>query len=173
MKIKLWSILVYLCLFTLPDFYSPIYTQKRIASQTRIIAKIKIENDKKRKELYLRNLIVYAAASQEGKSWYVWGGSSPKTGFDCSGLAMWSFNYAGFHINRDDILNNMVAPTEFKTGDIILFSEPYAKKITHVGIYAGNNMFIHAMRPGTTVRQDMLNDFWKSRIVGKTRVVVI
>jgi cell wall-associated NlpC family hydrolase len=85
---------------------------------------------------------------------YVWGGSDPKEGFDCSGLTMWSWGQAGVslphsaemqysaipHVSRDSIM----------PGDLLFFYTP----ISHVSIYVGGGMNIEALHPGTTVLEE-------------------
>ena len=87
---------------------------------------------------------------------YVYGGSSPETSFDCSGFVCWVFNQSGVFKTRrlgaqglyslcTDIPREEVMP-----GDLVFFEKTMGadvKGITHVGIYVGNNMMIHAGDP--------------------------
>jgi cell wall-associated NlpC family hydrolase len=86
---------------------------------------------------------------------YVWGGSSPSTSFDCSGFVTWVLNQSGVYpISRttaQGIFNQsaIIAPSEARPGDIIFFTGTYASSgaVSHVGIYVGNGMMIHAGNP--------------------------
>lgn len=104
---------------------------------------------------------------------YKYGGASPKTGFDCSGLLAWAYNQHGVSIPRTakaqsgagkSVQRNKLAP-----GDIVVFK---IKSGYHTGMYTGNNRFIHSPRTGSTVREDQLdNDYWKKAYIGARRVI--
>jgi cell wall-associated NlpC family hydrolase len=85
---------------------------------------------------------------------YVWGGSSPSSGFDCSGFVQYVYNHFGISVGRttyDQIKDGVeVSENNLQPGDIIFFgtySNPY-----HEGIYVGNGMFIEAPRTGESVK---------------------
>ena len=86
---------------------------------------------------------------------YVWGGSSPATSFDCSGFVCWVINHSGngWNVGRTTAegLHQMlpvIRPEEAQPGDIILFQGTYRTRgASHVGIYVGNGMMIHAGNP--------------------------
>lgn len=86
---------------------------------------------------------------------YVWGGSRPSTGFDCSGYVCWVLNNSGVYpmsrTNAQGIFNQCakIAPSEAKPGDIIFFTGTYDSSgpVSHVGIYVGDGMMIHAGKP--------------------------
>ena len=85
---------------------------------------------------------------------YVWGGYSPKTSFDCSGYVSWVLNNSGWDIGRLGAqgLYDMSAPVpaaDAKPGDLVFFHSTYraAYTVTHVGIYAGDGMMVHAGDP--------------------------
>lgn len=90
--------------------------------------------------------IVNAARTQIGVP-YVWGGSTPNVGFDCSGLTQWSHAQAGIYIGRVDTaqLAGGVQVSDPQPGDIVWSPG-------HVAIYIGNGQMIEAPEPGTTVR---------------------
>lgn len=81
---------------------------------------------------------------------YVFGGSSPQTSFDCSGITQWCFAKAGISLPRTAQMQYNVTQHlslgEAKTGDLIFFHSTYATSdyVTHVGIYVGNNRMYHA-----------------------------
>lgn len=85
---------------------------------------------------------------------YHWGGTSPETGFDCSGFTQYVFGNFGIRLGRTtyDQLNNgiQVSKSELKPGDLVLFG--YAGSPHHVGIYIGNNCYIHSPRTGDVIR---------------------
>lgn len=79
------------------------------------------------------------------KTWYVFSGSTP-SGWDCSGLVMWTFGHMGF-----DLYHSATAQMEFgkefkdpKYGDIVGFKYHGASKFYHVGIYISDNLMLHA-----------------------------
>lgn len=81
---------------------------------------------------------------------YVWGGSAPG-GFDCSGLAQWAFKQAGVNIPRttyDQAKSGTYVPREqLQPGDLVFTNAD----LSHVGIYAGNDLILHAPDVGQTV----------------------
>ena len=85
---------------------------------------------------------------------YQWGGSDPKTGFDCSGLTMWSWAQAGVslpHSAADQYASiPHVSKDDLEAGDLLFFYQP----ISHVSIYVGGGMNIEALHTGTTVQED-------------------
>jgi cell wall-associated NlpC family hydrolase len=85
---------------------------------------------------------------------YVWGGASPTTGFDCSGLAMYVYAQLGIaltHYSGAQYDEGMpVAPTQLQPGDLVFF-EPSAAGPQHEGIYVGNNEFVQAPHTGAAV----------------------
>ncbi|MDO8785199.1 MAG: NlpC/P60 family protein [Syntrophales bacterium] len=123
--------------------------------------------------MYLRKELVKTAKTFLGVP-YLWGGVSPDTGFDCSGLTMAVYQLngldlprlsteqyeAGIPVSRDDLLK----------GDLIFFAISKDKKVSHVGIYIGDDNFIHAPGRGKKIRRDSLSDsyFQKRYIAGKT-----
>lgn len=86
---------------------------------------------------------------------YVWGGKSPRTGFDCSGFVCWVLNHCGNGWNvgqkRAKELCSMctyVSPEQARPGDLIFFERTYdTDGASHVGIYVGNNTMIHCGHP--------------------------
>lgn len=98
---------------------------------------------------------------------YQWGGISESKGFDCSGLLFYLFrSEVGIKIPRTtSSMLNSTATTVFrddlKTGDAIFFQHNGGSRMRHVGIYIGDDRFIHAPRKGKSVRIDSLsNQYW-------------
>jgi len=85
---------------------------------------------------------------------YVYGGASP-SGFDCSGFVYYVYKNFGVTLNRvanDQRLNGYaVEKANLRPGDIVMFSRNADGYITHVGIYVGDNQFIHSPQTGETV----------------------
>ncbi|PNB57890.1 gamma-glutamyl hydrolase, partial [Pseudomonas sp. GW456-E7] len=82
---------------------------------------------------------------------YVFGGSTPSEGFDCSGLVQYVFQQAlGIYLPRSAeqqwAVGEKVAPQNIKPGDVVYFSNTYKSGISHAGIYAGGGRFIQASR---------------------------
>ena len=99
----------------------------------------------------------FAAMMTEAKKYigypYVWGGSSPKTSFDCSGYVSWVINHSGWNVGRlgaqglCDICTP-VSPADAKPGDLVFFEHTYdTDGVSHVGIYVGNGMMLAAGDP--------------------------
>ncbi|MBW7571841.1 C40 family peptidase [Caproiciproducens faecalis] len=84
---------------------------------------------------------------------YVWGGSSPKTSFDCSGYVSWVINHSGWSVGRlsaQDLCDicTPVSPADAKPGDLVFFTGTYdTPGVSHVGIYVGNGMMLAAGDP--------------------------
>lgn len=98
------------------------------------------------------NAVIDEALKYQGRP-YVWGGSSPSTSFDCSGLTQWCYKVAGVNLPRiaQDQYNAMhhIPLSEAQPGDLVFFTGTYATSdyITHVGIFVGNNRMFHAGSP--------------------------
>lgn len=111
------------------------------------------------------------AASMVGKP-YRYGGSTPK-GFDCSGLVYFSFQRAGMNVPRSTEAQRQrsrkVASTHLSRGDLVFFNQA-GKYSAHVGIYLGDNRFVHAPSSGKRVRLDLLSDpYWQKHFVDARR----
>ena len=106
---------------------------------------------------------------------YRWGGSSTSTGFDCSGFMQHIFrNSMGISLPRTSAMQaqmgTMVSRSELQPGDMVFFSTSRGR-ISHVGLYIGNNRFIHAPRTGKSIEITSLgNKYWNSKYVTARRV---
>lgn len=86
---------------------------------------------------------------------YVYGGTSPKTGFDCSGLTYYVYKHFGYTLSRSSTAQatngTKVAKEDLRPGDLVIYKNTSLTRIGHVGIYIGNNQMIHASEPGVGV----------------------
>ena len=91
---------------------------------------------------------------------YRWGGESPATGFDCSGLMQYAFKQLGVDIPRvsqDQFKSGQQVPREsLQPGDLVFFSK--AGDVHHVGMYVGDGKFLHAPRTGDVVKISSLSE---------------
>lgn len=103
---------------------------------------------------------------------YAWGGTSPQTGFDCSGFVQYVFKNEGITLNRTSQMQYMqgtaVSRAELQPGDLVFF-QTYGKGATHVGIYAGNNTMLNSSNGGV-VYENMNNSYWAPRYYGARRI---
>jgi cell wall-associated NlpC family hydrolase len=122
------------------------------------------------------NQIVDLARSQLGVP-YVWGGGSPGSGFDCSGLTQWVYRQSGQNLPRtaqqqfDATVR--IPVSDLRPGDLLFFQHTYASSetITHVGIYVGNGLMINAPSEGDVVREaPAFSGFWGAHYAGAGRV---
>lgn len=87
---------------------------------------------------------------------YRWGGTTAENGFDCSGLTMVCYRLNGLNLPR--VSRNQfqagkwVAKDQLQPGDLVFFATKGGKRVTHVGMYIGDDNFIHAPRTGKDVR---------------------
>jgi len=105
---------------------------------------------------------------------YRYGGTSPKTGFDCSGFVYYLYG-AVFGQTIPRMPHEMqregtaVARRDLKRGDLVLFG--YRGTITHIGIYAGNDQFVHATHRGSPVMVTHLDaDYYSARYLTGVRL---
>lgn len=118
----------------------------------------------------VRDIIVNTALDQQGVK-YLWGGETP-SGFDCSGLMVYSYKAAGINLPRKSSAQyksaTKITEAELKPGDLI-FGGTSTSNITHVMMYIGNNQFIHSPQKGKTVCIRNMNQYNKK--VGYGRYV--
>jgi cell wall-associated NlpC family hydrolase len=106
---------------------------------------------------------------------YVRGGSSPDTGFDCSGLVTHVFRQAwGVDLPRSTRQQRWagrpVRLAELRAGDL-MFYNTRGRPYSHVGIYLGDGRFIHAPKPGASVRvESTATRYWRVRFSGARRI---
>ncbi|EHD21637.1 MULTISPECIES: C40 family peptidase [Brenneria] len=115
---------------------------------------------------------------QMGKP-YRWGGASPFTGFDCSGLVYYAYKDV-VKIAIPRTANEMyhlrdaapISKNELESGDLVFFRINNRGAADHVGVYLGNGKFIQSPRSGADIRISKLSeDYWREHYVGARRVV--
>lgn len=122
--------------------------------------------------------IVASALSLIGTP-YVYGGSDPEGGLDCSGLVGYVYNMAGYTLtlprSSQEIFDLKLPSVEQKdlvAGDLLFFRVGKSKRINHVVIYVGNGRFVHAPNSKSMVRMDKLNStYWQRYYAGARRVL--
>jgi cell wall-associated NlpC family hydrolase len=102
---------------------------------------------------------------------YRYGGDSPGSGFDCSGLVRFVYAHFGLRLPHssyaDFDLGQTVSRGSLRPGDLVFFDG-----VGHVGLYVGAGRFIHAPHSGTSVQITSLNDPWyRSRYDGARRII--
>ena len=105
---------------------------------------------------------------------YRYGGVSPRTGFDCSGLVYYSHKKVGVRLPRTTMAQFQaslpVSRNKLRKGDLVFFRIK-GTRVAHVGIYIGKNRFIHAPSSGKQVSiAKMTNPYWAKRFLRGGRV---
>jgi hypothetical protein len=129
-----------------------------------------VAKERKFGKQYLRNEIVVTAKRFLGIP-YAWGGSSQKEGFDCSGLTMAVYKVNGLslpHSSRGQYkTGSPVSKSRLQKGDLVFFATKRGRRVSHVGIYTGNNQFIHAPGNNKHVRTESLsNSYFRENYIG-------
>ncbi|MDF2753003.1 MAG: glycoside hydrolase [Gaiellaceae bacterium] len=100
---------------------------------------------------------------------YRWGGSSPSTGFDCSGFTMYVFAQIGISLphytGSQWGMGSPVSRDQLQPGDLVFFNG-----LGHMGIYVGGNNFIHAPHTGDVVKISSMTGWYSSTYVGARRL---
>jgi cell wall-associated NlpC family hydrolase len=102
---------------------------------------------------------------------YRWGGESPVSGFDCSGLVRWAYGRVGIDLPHNSYAlygeGRRVSSSGMKPGDILFF-----EGLGHVGLYLGRGNMVHAPETGRSVEVVRLSTTnYGARLVGARRVV--
>jgi cell wall-associated NlpC family hydrolase len=106
---------------------------------------------------------------------YRWGGNTPDSGLDCSGFVRYVFqDTLGLSLPRRAAemsrVGEKVSLSNLKPGDLVFFNT-MRRTVSHVGIYIGDNKFVHSPSTGSTIRVDDLDDgYWEKRFTGARRV---
>lgn len=121
------------------------------------------------------NAVLMRAISLVGTP-YRWGGSSPETGFDCSGLVNYVFrDMVDLRLPRTSrelaaFQGPRVKPKRLAIGDLVFFGDDSG--VNHVGIYIGDGRFVHAPNRHGKVRLDELDGaYWRDHYTGAKRVL--
>ena len=112
------------------------------------------------------------ALQQQGVP-YRYGGSSPNSGFDCSGLTQFSYAKAGKRIPRTTQQQfqsrQPVSLAQIRPGDLLFYATE-GRRPGHVAIYLGQGKMIHAPSSGKQVKITRLNNpYWRARLIGAGR----
>ena len=105
---------------------------------------------------------------------YVWGGSTPETGFDCSGYVCWVYNQNGYDVGRTTAnglwqKSQHISEAEAKPGDLVFFEGTYdTPGKSHVGIYLGNGMMVSAGDP--IKYANIHSSYWEKHLAGFGRL---
>ncbi len=104
---------------------------------------------------------------------YLWGGENPNA-FDCSGLIQWTLKKSiGISIPRTtnkqfllwkNLIDNKIENA--KQGDLLYFKTFGSNPVSHVGVFIGNNTFIHSPKTNDFVKKSTISGYWKDKFVG-------
>ncbi|MCL6574919.1 C40 family peptidase [Kyrpidia sp.] len=106
---------------------------------------------------------------------YVFGGASPQTSFDCSGLVQWVYGQSGIGLPRTAQgqynATQHIGEGQAQPGDLVFFTQTYdtSDTITHVGIYLGNGRMLSADNAGVGIRS-ITSGYWRNHLYGFGRV---
>ena len=120
----------------------------------------------------------FAAMLEEAEKYlgtpYVWGGSTPETGFDCSGYVCWVLNESGWDVGRTTAnglwqQSTKISEAEAKPGDLVFFEGTYdTPGASHVGIYVGDGVMISAGDP--IKYSNIHSSYWDGHLLGFGRI---
>ena len=117
---------------------------------------------------------IYKEAQKYVGTPYVWGGSTPDTGFDCSGYVCWVYNQNGYDVGRttaNGLWNKSqhISESEAKPGDLVFFKGTYdTPGMSHTGIYLGNGMMVSAGDP--IKYANIHSSYWEKHLAGFGRL---
>ena len=117
---------------------------------------------------------IYKEAQKYVGTPYVWGGSTPETGFDCSGYVCWVYNQNGYNVGRTTAnglwqKSQHISEAEAKPGDLVFFKGTYdTPGMSHTGIYLGNGMMVSAGDP--IKYADIHSSYWQQYLAGFGRL---
>jgi cell wall-associated NlpC family hydrolase len=101
---------------------------------------------------------------------YLYGGSSPSDGFDCSGFVRYVYAHFGVSLAHSSYAQftrgSSIDQRALKPGDLVFFDD-----LGHVGIYIGNGRFIHAPHSGTHIGIEILDGWYRSHLDGARRIL--
>jgi cell wall-associated NlpC family hydrolase len=106
---------------------------------------------------------------------YSWGGDTPDSGLDCSGFVRYVFqDTLGMNLPRRaeemSRVGEKISANDLKPGDLVFFNT-MRRSFSHVGIYIGDNKFVHSPSTGSTIRVDEMDTgYWEKRYTGARRM---
>lgn len=136
-----------------------------------------LTNAKPQPEGMRADLLFYAVSLVDTA--YKFGGQLPQSGLDCSGFVRYVFQQAAhIHLPRTakDIseMGESISETQLRPGDLVFFNT-MKRAFSHVGIYLGNNRFIHAAssKTGKVMISDMNDAYWVKHYEGSRRIATV
>lgn len=121
----------------------------------------------------MNDLAIYAMSLAETP--YQYGGNSPETGFDCSGFVHHVFKKSlGLNLPRTSLeisrVGEPLKEDQLHPGDLVFFNTQ-KQPFSHVGIYLGENRFVHAPKSGKAIAiASMRESYWRSHYDGARRI---
>ena len=120
-----------------------------------------------------RNDLAFYALSLSGTP-YRYGGTSPHTGFDCSGFVRYVFRHSlGVRLPRTvRSMSRVGRPVSFRRlrpGDLVFYDTEH-RRYSHVGIYLGNRRFVHSPSTGKAVEISRISGYWARHYSGARRI---
>jgi cell wall-associated NlpC family hydrolase len=121
----------------------------------------------------MNELILYAMSLAETP--YHFGGNSPDNGFDCSGFVDHVFSHSlGVTLPRTSLeISKVGIPVQkehLRPGDLVFYNTQRSS-FSHIGIYVGDNKFVHAPKSGSRIRVEKMNEkYWLNRYNGARRI---
>jgi cell wall-associated NlpC family hydrolase len=123
----------------------------------------------------MNDLVIYAMSLAETP--YRYGGNSPESGFDCSGFVRHVFQKSlGLQLPRTSLeisrVGEPLKEDQLRPGDLVFFNTQQ-QPFSHVGIYVGENRFVHAPKSGKAITiVNMRENYWRSRFDGARRIAL-
>lgn len=123
----------------------------------------------------MNDVAIYAVSMAETP--YRYGGDSPEDGFDCSGFVRYVFQKSmGWQLPRTSLeMSHEGEPLredQLRPGDLVFFNTQH-KPFSHVGIYVGDDRFVHSPKTGKTVAiVNMQGSYWRNRYDGARRITL-
>ncbi len=139
-----------------------------------LLSRQKSSTTKSYKDIRIDHPLAAQAMSHLGIS-YRYGGKSPDTGFDCSGLVLYSAQQSlGLKLppraDEQALLGSYVSRQDLKVGDLVFFNT-MGRRYSHVGVYIGDDLFVHSPAKGGVVRvESMTMRYWDKRYTGARRL---
>ncbi len=102
----------------------------------------------------------------------MWGGTTPRPGFDCSGFTQYVFDHLGIKLERTSqeqyLESAPITENNLEPGDLVFFST-YTYGASHVGIYIGSDLMVDSEVSGVII-DNITNSYWAPRYLGARRI---